>query len=419
MQRGRAPRITEAGAAYVELRCKGYKTFKPKEQVNPAAGASWDKSSKGNVQSTIQLMARTLGDKPFDRISDGDLTKAWEVIARLPNTYQAKTSKLSPQEAAAEADEREARNAELTRARLEKEGASPGKIDARIAMGRIPRMRAATVYRHMQDFQRICRYLVATGAVSDNLMEGHIWDKLEVQRRQILEEDNERLTWCGHLDALFRTPIFRQPLEDPGDPMFWAPLIALHAGLRSEEALQLALRDIQVVDGVPCFVLSQGPGQTLKSPAARRTVPVHRNLIELGFMVLVERLRKNGELRLFPYLERSANKKTYTENFSKRFTAYRRKHGLYDPQRDFHSFRTTFNVKLIETECLDSQRRYIVGHTDTDVGIRHYAPTGFSKALLQKRVDAVEIDITAIRRPFGPEAGRSSGRAEELGLRIV
>jgi len=197
-----------------------------------------------------------LGDKPFDQITDPELKGAWELIARVPNSYQAKTSKRSPQEAADDADATEKHNAEITRAKLAKAGASPGKIESEILKGRIKRLRTATIYRHMQDFQRICVFLKKRGHLATNIMEDHIWETAEYERREILQEDNERLTWCGKLDGLFRSPIYQDKLEDVGDPMFWAPLIAVHMGLRSEEVLQLYVDDIQVIDNIPCIAAS-------------------------------------------------------------------------------------------------------------------------------------------------------------------
>ncbi|MGX9847121.1 site-specific integrase [Limimaricola litoreus] len=231
-------------------------------------------------------------------------------------------------------------------------------------------------------------------------MEDHIWESAECERREILQEDNERLTWCGKLDGLFRSPIFQDKLEDVGDPMYWAPLIAVHMGLRSEEILQLYLSDIQVIDDVPCIVLKQGPGQSLKSKASRRTIPIHDNLLKLGFMQLVAMLERAGEPRLFPWLERSENKKTYTETFSKRFTRYRQDHKIYDAQRDFHSFRTTFNHLLIQAERQDSHRRALMGHVEHDIGITNYNPGGFSMATLRDCVNSVVVNISMIRSPF-------------------
>ncbi|WP_177190346.1 site-specific integrase [Tranquillimonas rosea] len=401
------PKITEATELYVAARSRGYKSFKPTEQADEKAGASWARNSGPNVRSTGVLIARIIGNKRFDEIEDDELKMIWELMPRLPRNYQAKTSKLSPQEAADDADATERRNREITRARLEKQGASPGKIESELLKDRIARLRAATIYRHMQDFQRTTVFLVKKGHLSTNIMADHIWEKAEYQRREILQEDNERQTWCGKLDGLFRTPIFQDKLDDVGDPMFWAPLVAVHMGLRSEEVLQLHVDDIQVIDDIPCIVLKQGPGQSLKSQASRRTIPIHDNLLKLGFMQLVAMLKRAGEPRLFPWLERSKTKKTYTETFSKRFTRYRHEHRIYDAQRDFHSFRTTFNHLLIQAERQDSHRRALMGHVERDVGITNYNPGGFSMTTLRDCVNAVVIDVSMIRSPFGDVASAS------------
>ena len=398
------PSISTTAATYIDLRSQGYTRFTQTEQSDQKAGASWARNSAYNVRGTARLMTRILGDKPFDAITDADLKHMWELYARLPRSYQAKTSRLSPQEAADEADAAEKRNRETVRARLATEGASPGKIDSELLKTRIPRLTPATIYRHMQDVQRITVMMMAKGHISVNIMKEHIWDAAEYERRATLQEDNERLTWTGHLDRLFRSPIFQDKLDDVGDPMFWAPLIALLMGLRSEEILQLNTDDIQILDDVPCIVLRQGPGQSLKSCAARRTVPIHDNLLTLGFMKLVAQRRREDEPRLFPWIERSESKKTFTETFSKRFTRYRRDHGIYHKQRDFHSLRTTFNHLLIESECPDTQRRALMGHVERDVGITNYNPHGFSRKLLLRRVNAIKLDISAIRAPFGDQA---------------
>nr|WP_309502372.1 site-specific integrase [uncultured Roseovarius sp.] len=395
------PTILEAAETYIEKRSQGYKTFKINETPNPKGGESWAKNSAANVRSTARLMQRILGTKSLGDVTHEELTAAFTLMQRIPRNYQAATDKRTPDVAADEADEQERRNEEITRARMTKKGESPGKIEITVLREKLQRLKAATIYRHMQDFQRMYKFAVRQGYVTENMMADHIWESAELERRMLLEDDTERLTWCGHLGKLFRTPIFQDKLADAGDPMFWAPLIALHMGFRSEEILQLHTDDIQVIDEIPCIVLKQGPGQSLKSMAARRTVPIHRNLIELGLMRLVEERRRAGEPRLFPWLERSANKMTFTETFSKRFTRYRKDNKCYDPQRDFHSFRTTFNHLLIELECQDSHRKYLMGHVERDVNITNYNPHGFAKKTLHKWVNMIEIDISMIRKPYG------------------
>jgi integrase len=413
------PDILALTEDYVAARSAGYSSFKAKETPDVKAGQSWAKNSAGNVRSTGRLLAKALPVASLAEVTDAMMTRAWALIERLPRTYgDNPNDKRTLEQIADDTDRTDAHNEALTRERLARQDASPGKIDYEVAIGRIPRIRAATIYRHMQDAQRICRFAVAKGYLPENIMEGHIWEKHVYERREEHQEDNKREVWFDDLPALLRTPLYQEPLAEAGDPMFWAPLIALHAGLRSEEILQLATADIRNVDGIPCFVLQRGAGQSLKSVAARRTVPVHPNLIAIGLLELVELRRRQGEPRLFPWLERSAAKKTFTETFSKKFTTYREKHKVYRKGLDFHAFRTTFNQSLVRVRCLDSMRKFLMGHAEHDVGIRHYTPEGFDTSELLEAVSAVTYDISMVRRPFaerqsvGAVADLSAHRAE-------
>jgi hypothetical protein len=47
--------------------------------------------------------------------------------------------------------------------------------------------------------------------------------------------------------------------------------------MRAEEVLQLLTDDIRETDGIPFFDIKVGPGQRLKSEAATRKIPIHKN----------------------------------------------------------------------------------------------------------------------------------------------
>lgn len=59
-----------------------------------------------------------------------------------------------------------------------------------------------------------------------------------------------------------------------------------------------------------------------------------------------------------------------------------------------------------------------MGHVDRDVGIQHYNPKGFSNRNLQRRVNAVKIDISLVRRPF-TEAAPAGAASVAKHLRVV
>jgi hypothetical protein len=52
---------------------------------------------------------------------------------------------------------------------------------------------------------------------------------------------------------------------------YWLPLLQLHTGARNEEVAQLATKDVEDVDGVPCIqIRADQPWQKLKTPGSRR-----------------------------------------------------------------------------------------------------------------------------------------------------
>ena len=253
----------------------------------------------------------------------------------------------------------------------------------------------------MQDTQRVLRYLIAQGSLSENFMKGVMWTKRELEKREILQEDNSRMIWGDALPQLFRTPLFQGELKDIGDPMFWAPIISVFHGLREEEALQLRVDDIRIENNVDYFDLKVGAGwQSLKSTAAKRKVPIHRELIALGFLELVSMRRRDGEDRLFPHLTRGKNRKTLSENFTKDFTRFRKSNGVYEKRIDFHSFRTQFNVELIRSRTDSEIRHILMGHEMDSVNLKHYGGDGHDLAHLQDVVNRITIDVSMIQSPF-------------------
>lgn len=131
------------------------------------------------------------------------------------------------------------------------------------------------------------------------------------------------------------------------DNYFWVPLIALYTGGRVNEICQLYLDDVEVVDGIDVIHFRSGrPDQKLKNSASIRQVPIHRELIEIGFLEFVETQRARGAQRLFPELK--LTEQGYSGNFSKWFGRHKKKFVSMDrlEKVSFHSFRHTFTDYL-------------------------------------------------------------------------
>lgn len=394
--------LSEAFDRYGKTRLEG----KPGKEVDEVAvlskGESYRRNSFPNLQSTAKLIIDVIGDKPVSQLKRADFTSAFSLIQKVPANHGKSSSETRTIREIVEAtDLTEQRNKARVHADLKKSGASHGNIEAAEHQENIPRLRVNTVYRHMQDTQRVLRYLVAHGHLTENHMKGVIWPKAQLKRLEILQEDNSRKIWGDDLPKLFRTPVFQGEMTDIGDPMFWSSLIAVHHGMREEEVLQLRVADVACEDGIDYFDIKVGARwQHLKSEAATRKIPIHSNLIALGFLDFVAMRRREGEDRLFPHQTRGKNRNTLSENFTKDFTRYRKAHGVYRDRIDFHSFRTQFNVEHIRARTDGELRHILMGHEMETVNLKHYGGDGHDLAYLQEVIEHVRIDISMIKDPF-------------------
>jgi integrase len=160
---------------------------------------------------------------------------------------------------------------------------------------------------------------------------------------------------------------------------FWPPLIALFTGARRQEIAQLLLDDFDTHQGVAVMTITdlgdETDSKSVKSAAARRTIPVHAELIKVGLLRYVEETKALGlGPELFPGI--SAN--GYGEKGNAIGQMWRRyKQAVNVPgatEPTFHSFRATAIAVLKKNEVPFDVRCYLVGHEFNHVS-QNYDPT--------------------------------------------
>lgn len=195
------------------------------------------------------------------------------------------------------------------------------------------------------------------------LREGHVKADLTARllvRDSVRPEDKRLPFEADDLKAIFSAPLYVGCIDDgdgyarpgPNSPRrgrFWVPLIALFSGLRLGEVCQLTEDDIIVIGEHTLIRVTDSPDRTksLKTPSARRNVPVHAELIKLGFLDYVADIRATHPTgtRLFPELT-LASTGYASDNFSKWFARFLDGRGIKHRSKAFHSFRHTFRDAL-------------------------------------------------------------------------
>lgn len=160
------------------------------------------------------------------------------------------------------------------------------------------------------------------------------------------------------------------------DATYWIPLLSVYNGARREENCGLMVSEIEV-DGdvdLPCFRFEDSPVRKLKNPQSTRRVPIHPELIRLGFLTYVGALREAGHKLLFPELRAACADTTMGDVFD---DAWQKVRAAALPEakeqgKVLHSIRHWFNNEMKQAGVHSEIRRDILGHSNGDVNEGRY-----------------------------------------------
>lgn len=191
------------------------------------------------------------------------------------------------------------------------------------------------------------------------------------------------------LNRLFASPVYadgKRPAGGRGEAAFWFPLLALYTGARRTEIAQLKVGDVRQGDGIWFIDFNDaGEGQNLKNLSSARSVPIHRQLIGLGFLDYVgERAGRVGEGdALWPYFEPPVMPKA--KAWTKWFSRYLSDHVVDRQSKTFHSFRHTFKRACREAGISEEIHHAFTGHVGGGVG-RSYGRVRRSDGIMDRGV---------------------------------
>jgi len=194
------------------------------------------------------------------------------------------------------------------------------------------------------------------------------------------------------LRTLFGSPTFTGCLSssrrtEPGtklikDDQFWLPVLGYYTGARLSELIQLHLTDVIIDGDSPHISINEDgtckPGDPdfkhVKSEAGIRIIPIHPDLITLGFAEFFLRQKKiaGSRRRLFFRVKYGADGHPSTP-YSKKFGRLLSKVGLDDPQLVFHSFRHTMVDALRNSGVTKYVADRMIGHQDRSAAAQYGA----------------------------------------------
>jgi integrase len=319
-------------------------------------------------RASIQTFIKIVGDKPLLELGRKDANRFEDVITKMPanSTKLANTRALS--------------------------------MDEVVALG-LPPMSLTNAKNISRRTNKFLRWAFRR---LDLDVPFQLLDEIKVAKRPKSDKARRQFT-DDELRLIFNAETIANARQ--AKPyMFWLPLIAAHSGMRINEIAQLLLSDITVIDGVTCFNVTDeldpaddddwpedmpvAERKSLKSDAAKRQVPIHPELLDLGLLSYAQALREVGHKRLFPELS-AEGRDGPGQAASKHFGRYLDQIKLKDKQLVFHSFRHGVISRLRRIDIPKELRKLVVGHSAVDDTHDGYGDVE-SDYSIQRRLDAIK-----------------------------
>lgn len=256
-----------------------------------------------------------------------------------------------------------------------------------------PTISSTTVNRYLSGFSAFCTYLVNHGFITANPAADMFLKKSKEKTTKPFKTDE--------MNKLFKSPFFTGCQSDeaprfwskPGDVKirdhrYWVPLIMLYSGARPAEIAQLGIDDVREDRGhwIMHITTEGDDDKSVKTEGSMRVVPVHPELVKLGFLKYHAEMTERGEKRLFPLAERNERGQMIAD-FSRDFPRYLTKIGLKDGRGlSLYSFRHGAADALRRANFLDEQFGFILGHTSGTMTQRYGT---IPQGMLEQRVELV------------------------------
>lgn len=329
---------------------------KPKSIKLTEAYELWRINHKGPKKTAEEFLAHInkfisfYSDFPIDQITSEHISDYQDALLRFPSKLTNAERKLGVRE-----------------------------ILKRYETADVPRLKPQTINeKYLGALKAILSICVKKQIIKNNPAAG-----IRANEERTKEPPVIRLTDTD-IETILLSPVFAQgerPLAGAGEAAKWLPLLAMFTGARLEELAALKVENIKTEEGVLFLHIRD----KIKNQSSLRKTPVHSKLLELGFEKYLKTIKQGP---VFPLLD--WGKEKVSGSWTKWWTRYRRKHGLTDDRKKFHSFRHTVKRKFRDAKVPKELRDAIMGHENEDVAEGYGLDeegTGYSLVILKEALE--------------------------------
>lgn len=324
-------------------------------------GVTWDEKTQRQHRAVARMLGDIAGTDDLRRITHAHLAAYVQNLSNLPKSY-GKSS----------------RDADLSIADLIERGRTMRAAGQAEKVGLSP----ATVNRHITQLSTLAKYCRAKqrpiGQV-ELLSDFRLIDpERDGEKRPAFEVDE--------VEKLFAHPVWTSTASEPEmlriarrqqifAAVYWLPLLGYYSCARLSELAYLELGDIDVERGT--LKIQPTRQRRLKNAVSRRTLPIHPELIRLGFLDFVRTKAGGRHDLIFSEIAQLGENTPLSNLFDKRWTVVLDEAvpSAREEGKTFHSFRHFGNTEMIRRLVLDPIRESMLGHEGATVNSRNYKKT--------------------------------------------
>jgi len=262
------------------------------------------------------------------------------------------------------------------------------------------KLSSRTVNKYMENITTLFKFFVQNGVLKINVFNNKNLRAIEKKRAC----DRKQRFNTKDLKSIFETgKYFKTGTKDKffKESYYWIPLIALYTGARVTEISQLHVTDIIKIENIWCISISETTNvpiddlsyKSVKNKSSCRLIPIHNQLIKLGFLEYVGLAKAKNEIRIFNDITRK-KKGVYGGIVGGWFNKNKKKYfNLSNPKQTFHSFRHTFIDELKQLGVKEELVAVVVGHARHSITFNVYGKDYSVKFIKKNVIDKLNYKI--------------------------
>jgi integrase len=170
--------------------------------------------------------------------------------------------------------------------------------------------------------------------------------------------------------------------------LYFVPMLIYYCGGRREEFCGLMVEDVIEDNGfLPYLHIAKNSQRRIKNLQSQRNVPVHPELIRLGFLKYVAAVKALGYTLLFPDLFSPTTRSPMGDRFYDQFKSVLINAGATEVGLGSHAVRHLFGSQLKKRGVTEEDRGDLLGHSGKSETAERYCETHeieFLAELIQK-----------------------------------